>query len=243
MMTKALLTVIGTWILLQPTLTVAQAGPALPESEGNALSLASSAYTCEQAEKIRFNKQEFYALEFTQRQIVGAIAEACITPPEADYQPVLVVNPAATSDQEKVFYGTVKKKQLAEARKACATAGGVAAVTLTVAGSISGNAAAGDIGAALFQYSEVSCTALAGEVAKGNLVAVLGPQQVVASAVATKMGQEFVSRLPLLSNADKKKVKEAIATTAATPVISVGKNITVKAAGITVSARNPIKWP
>jgi hypothetical protein len=159
---------------------------------------------------------------------------------------IVVVNPTPTSDNDRLFYGIVRTRQLQEAAKTCAKTGKVGGTSLTVLGIASGNPGATRIGSAIFTFSGLSCASVANEIAKGNLVGALMPGLVVQHVVGGMLTKQAVSMIPLLSGADKDNIYKIVDKVTAVPSVTVGgKNVDIQAAGVKASFPKPkvtIRW-
>ncbi|WP_243737053.1 hypothetical protein [Cupriavidus sp. L7L] len=219
---------------------LAQAQPTAPAEDMNAFAAVQTAYSCEEADKIKFSKDVYIALDPTERVFLDATWQSCQTPKDSEEQPTIIVNPTPTSEHDRVFYGLVKRKQLREAQKTCATAGAYGGATIAVVGTITGTPGATELGTYAFQYADVSCASLANEIEKGNVLAALGPSVIVSHAVANKMVKDVVTNIPLVSKADKDKIKKVIDKATGVPSVTVGKkNVEVQAGGVKVSVKKP----
>lgn len=213
---------------------------------GNSIALVDTNYSCEAVEKIKFDAAEYTKLSFNEQVTVDAKWRACRPVKKADNPddneiPLVIINPAATSEDNKVFYGLIKQKQLTEARKACTTAGNITGVTLMVGGTATGNPMATEIGSAVFEYTNVSCASLEKEFSQGNLIALLGPNNIIGHAVANKLTQDTIKLIPLVSDADKKKLGKFVDKVLTPPSVSTeGSNITITAPG---GVKGSIKKP
>lgn len=203
--------------------------------DANDFGMVQTTYTCEEADKIRFDKTEYLKLEIQNRVLVDGTWQSCQTPPEPNDdtpQVVMIINPTPSSDNDRLFYGLIKRKQLVDARNKCSQAGMAGGVALTVFGTAAGNPAASEIGAALFKYSDVSCSSFAKQIEAGNILAVLGPSSIVRHAVANKLTKDVVNLIPLLSSADKKNLTDLVQKVTAPPSITIGsKNVQIKGPG------------
>lgn len=207
----------------------------------NSVAVVQTEVTCETANAVKFNPTEYLKLAPVDRVLLDARWVSCQPPTEGgDTVPAVVVNPAPTSDNDRVTYGLIKRKDLAQAREACSTAGMVGGTTLAVAGTATGNPAATKIGSAVFTYSDVSCASLEKNFADGNILAALGPSTIIGHAVLGKMTKDVVNNIPLLSGADKKNVNNFLGKITSPPSVTVGKtNLEMSAGGIKVSVKKP----
>ncbi|MFS8931264.1 hypothetical protein [Cupriavidus taiwanensis] len=232
------------WIPFALTLcsgaVLAQAQPAVPADDMNAFAAVQTAYSCDEADKIKFSKEAYLALDPTERVFLDAAWQSCQTSKDSEEQPTIIVNPTPTGENDRVFYGLVKRKQLREAQKTCATAGAYGGVTIAVVGTVTGAPGASEMGTYAFQYADVSCASLANEIEKGNVLAALGPSTIVYHAVANKMAKDVVTNIPLVSKADKDNIKKVIDKATGVPSVKIGKkNVEVQAGGVKVSVKKP----
>lgn len=217
------------------------------QEDGNSIGLVDTEFTCETVSAIKFNPDAYRKLSYNQQRLLEMKWQRCEPRPEREEgvdedqeQEVIIVNPVATNEDDKVFYGTIKRSQITEARTKCATAGAAAGVVITVNGTVTGNPALAEAGTAIFTYSDVSCASLATELEKGNLLAILGPTQIIANAVANKFTQDTIDNIPVVSDADKENLKKLTANLLSAPSVNVsGSNVTVSAGGASVSVRKP----
>lgn len=91
--------------------------PATPAEDMNAFAAVQTAHSCEEADKIKFSKDAYLALDPTERVFLDATWQSCQTPKDSEEQPTIIVNPTPTGDNDRVFYGLVKRKQLRERRR------------------------------------------------------------------------------------------------------------------------------
>jgi hypothetical protein len=212
-------------------------------NEANSVAAVQTEFTCETAKEIKFNETEYVKLSRVDRVLLDARWASCQRPTDgegADDIPVVIVNPVPTSDDDRVAYGLMKRADLAKARNLCSTAGMVGGASLTIAGIASGNPAATKIGSSLFTYSDVSCASLEKNFADGNILAALGPTTIIGHAVLNKMTKNLVNNIPLLSGADKRKVKDFLDKVTAPPSLTVGrKNVEMSAGGVKISVKKP----
>lgn len=225
---------IGAGLLFSMSSRAAEGTP----SETYSLAKVQTEYTCAQLDELKFNKTNYLALNPVSRVIVDGQWTQCQNK-RSDEQFVLVANPLATSENDKLFYGTVKQASLDNAVTYCKTGGAVLGTSLSVASLVVGNAAAGEVGSAVYNYSGVSCDALGDGVADGNLMLFLGPTSLVAHAVAAKISKDTIELIPLLSDADKGKLKEFVDRVSAPPTVTVGQTIIVSGVGFKVSVEKP----
>ncbi|WP_230625447.1 hypothetical protein [Cupriavidus necator] len=213
--------------------------PATPAEDMNAFAAVQTAHSCEEADKIKFSKDAYLALDPTERVFLDATWQSCQTPKDSEEQPTIIVNPTPTGDNDRVFYGLVKRKQLREAQKTCATAG-LWRRHHAVVGTVTGVPGTSEIGTAMFQYADVSCSSLAAEIEKGNVLAALGPSMLVQHAVLNKMSKDLVRNIPLVSGADKAKIFGLIDKATAMPMVTIGrKNVEVELVGVKASVKKP----
>lgn len=214
-------------------------------NDGNSIGAADLPYDCAQVTAIRFNPEAYAKLSYHEQRWVDIKWHQCQpkkeeSTEESDEQDVIIVNPVASGDDDKIFYGTISRKQLADARAKCTTAGGIGGVTISVAGAVLGNPAASEIGTIVFNYSDVTCSSLSKEFEKGNLLTILGPTIIVDHAVVNKLTKDFIRNIPIVSEADKDKLTKLTEKVLAPPSVNVtGPNVTVSAAGASVSLRKP----
>jgi hypothetical protein len=195
-----------------------------------------SPWTCKEVEDVKFDKVKYRELDTYTRQLVDAQDHQCTAPKDGDIS-VVMINPAPASESTRVMYGTITRAQLVEARKACATGGAIASVAINIA---TGGLDGGLLSKGIYQYSGVSCNGLAQGMESGNLMMILGPQQIVGAAVAGKVADDLIRNIPLISDADKKNMQKFVASAIAPPVVSVqGPNITAKSGTVSVSFQKP----
>lgn len=211
------------------------------DGEGTQLSMVKIDYSCEQASSIKFNQITYESLPVWEQTLIDTKYRMCKTPADAEEAYVLVVSPAATSENSKIFYGTVKRADLEKARGVCKTAGQVGGVGLNVASMVGAAVPiAGDIGTAIYNYSDVSCNAIADNAVGGNMMLLLGPTSIVAHATASKLAKDTINLIPLVSTADKKNIADLVDKVTAPPSISVGRvNVNIQAGPVKLSVPKP----
>jgi hypothetical protein len=209
--------------------------------DGNSMGVVDLPYDCAATNAIRFNPEAYSKLSYHEQRWVDIKWHKCQPKEkESDEQDVIIVNPVATDDDDKIFYGTISRKQLTDAREKCITAGAYGGVAISVAGAVTGNPAAAEIGTVVFNYSDVACSSLSGEIEKGNLLAILGPTQIVGNAVANKLTKDFINNIPIISGADKDNLKKLTEKWLVPPSVNVtGPNVTVSAGGASASLQKP----
>lgn len=232
----------------------AAAAPTLPEAaaegEGtqkSGIGSAKTGYTCDQVDGIKFDRAAYVALKPTDRMIIDAQFQQCeaikkqsSVPTEEDSSVILFTNPAPTSEDDKLFYGLVKRKDLDKAEAACATAGGAGGIAISFIGAGTGLDVAGKLGSAVYNYSGVSCQGLKNSFAEGNMLALLAPQAIVVAAVQTKIATDLLKAIPLVSNADKTNLTKALSKALAPPSVSIsGSHVVVATGPVKISVKKP----
>lgn len=222
---------------------MAHAADKAGDGEKEQLATVEIPYTCEEAGKLKFDQKGYEGLAVWEQTIVDAKYRMCKTPADAPEQVIVVANPAPTSENDKVFYGMVKRTDLEKAREKCHVAGAAGGAALTVTSMVGVTPpGAGELGTAIYNYSGVSCNALADNAAKGNLVTLLGPVSIVSAAVAQKLTKDVIKQIPLVSKADKDKIGKVVEKATRPPSVQVGGGrVTVEAGPIHVSVKKP-KW-
>lgn len=208
------------------------------EESENVIQAVSTEYSCEQADSLKFDKDKYTKLDGTTRVIVDAQWQQCQIRAEQNNNDeiVLIVNPAPISDNNRLFYGLLRRQQLEEAKKACDQGGQLAGVSLMVVGTATGAPGVSELGAAAFKYSDVSCTSLKNQLMKGNVLAALMPSMIVNNAVINKITKDAVSNIPLLSGADKDNINKLINKATEPPSVEVTKkHVVIKTGPVKVS--------
>lgn len=201
------------------------ASSTVDEAPDRSIGYVRTAYTCKQADALKFNKKAFAGLHPDNQMIVDGVYQNCqilalrskqsAQEKEDGDEVVMFANPVPVKGGSKVFYGRVKRKDLENARKNCRRGGKAVGVSLMVAGAATGVDATGQLGTAIYEYSGVSCDALKEEVAGDNLMALLAPSQIVQAAMLRKLTKDSLAPIPFVSDADKRKIVDAVGKGAA----------------------------
>jgi hypothetical protein len=163
-MERFLVSPLGTALAIALLPWTAIGASAVPDSHAggaSALALVQTQFTCEQVNKIRPDDNAYKQLTSTARMILNAQWDSCeakkngLTPKPEDDVSIIVANPVATDNDHKVFYGTLKRRDLNSAADNCAKTGKVAGIAMQVAGPSMPDV--GAAGALVYKFSGVSC--------------------------------------------------------------------------------------
>lgn len=190
-----------------------------------------SQYSCADATKLKFDQKAYEAKTPTDQRIIDAQYQQCKIQQEADAKGqkpservVIVANPTPTSDHDRVFYGTIKNEDLDNAEKNCKGGGMAGGIVLSVVGTAAGMPGAAQAGGMIYRFSDVTCKGISDAIRGNNLMVVLAPDHIVASAVGGKILNEVVAKIPLVSDADKKNIQETIESATQPPSVKVEKD-------------------
>lgn len=196
-------------------------------------------YTCEEADTLKFNKSNFQKLTLEQQQFVEGVYYKCEAVKRGDDNEVVYfTNPTPVEGVSKVFYGVIKRKDLANAVKNCGGASKVIGISMQVAGAATANPGLSRSGSATYQFGSVVCKNVGGEVEKGNLVLIIAPEQTVNSIVAGTALKVAIDKIPFVSDADKRKLKQIANPTS---VQITKREIVIRQGPVKVSIKKP-KW-
>lgn len=182
------------------------------------IATVKSRFSCEDAAAKRADV-EYKKLSAFDRTEVDVIYQKCIRATgteEPGEVPVAMVNPKPFNENDRIFYGTISRKQLIQAQKACATGGAAAGLAFTVQGQSA-------IGSALYNYSNVGCASIADSLSSNNLYTLIGPSQIVKAAIAQKMTEDILKAVPLVSKGDKKKLEKLVGSALKPPIVNINK--------------------
>ncbi len=221
------------------------------QTSQNTVAVIVDSYSCAEADEIKFDRSKYTSMDRQLQVIVDGTYQKCEMDkekelarsegkPEPDEEVVILTNPAPTGEEDRLFYGTIKRADLENASKNCKGGAGVAALTVAVAGAATGAPDGGQGAALIYQYGDVVCDGLAQAVEEGNLLVILNSQMVVGHAVAKEALTDAVKSIPLVSDADKENVQKLIDNVTAVPEIKVDNNkVEVSGGGVRVELPLP----
>jgi hypothetical protein len=223
------------WGLVACTLyfsqSIATAQEAPPPDDKNGIAAVKPAFSCDEANKIKFDSAAYSALSPDERVLVDAQWNKCdfdkrrrtAAPGAPAPQTTVIVfaNPAPSPSSSRVFYGLLNQRDLDNAEKNCAGAGKAAGIALTIVGAATGADETGRLGNALYQYSGVSCRGLKSSAERQDLMVFLAPNAIVSHALQDKLTKEALDKIPLISDADKKNIQKVIEKATKPPEVTV----------------------
>ncbi|MBR0761556.1 hypothetical protein [Bradyrhizobium japonicum] len=192
--------------------------PALAADPATSAAVIQNPFTCEQAGSIKFDKPTYEAKSPTDQRMIDAKYQQCEIDKRVEKgeprgeQTVLIANPIPTDQNDRVFYGIIKTKDLENAQKNCEGGAVAAAIAVTAYGAQQG-------GEMIYHYGDVACAGLADAFRDRNLAVVFAPTSIIGAAVAGKALPEIIDKIPLVSDADKKKLKDLAKSATQPPVI------------------------
>jgi hypothetical protein len=96
-------------------------GFAQEQKKKNSMAHVKTGFTCEEATKLKFDEAKYRQLKIDDRVILDARWNQCDLEknPKSGRVAVVVTNPAPREGETKIFYGTMKRKDLDNATKNC----------------------------------------------------------------------------------------------------------------------------
>jgi hypothetical protein len=197
--------------------------PRLASADTSAVGLQTE-YSCAEAEKLKFDQKLYESKTPVDQRMIDARYQQCKINQEAaakgeepKERVVVVANAVPTGEHDRVFYGTIRTADLNNAEKNCKGGGMAAGIALTVVGTAQGMPGAAQAGGMVYEFTDVTCKGLSDAIRGDNLMVVLAPTQIVASAVGGKMINDFVARIPLVSDADKRVIQKTVSSATQPP--------------------------